>query len=80
MIGFAAETQRVEANAIDKLKKKNLDMIVANDVTAEGAGFGVDTNIVTLITPSGITPYPKMSKIEVAEVIIKELLNIHSQL
>ena len=80
LIGFAAETQRVEANAIDKLKKKNLDMIVANDVTAEGAGFGVDTNIVTLITPSGITPYPKMSKIEVAEVIIKELINIHSQL
>ena len=75
LIGFAAETQTVEANAIEKLKKKNLDMIVANDVTAEGAGFGVDTNIVTLITSSGVTPYPKMSKSKVAEVILNELEN-----
>ncbi len=75
LIGFAAETQTVEANAIKKLKKKNLDMIVANDVTSEGAGFGVDTNIVTLITSNGATPYPKMSKAEVAEVILNELLS-----
>ena len=73
LIGFAAETQTVEANAIEKLKKKNLDMIVANDVTAEGAGFGVDTNIVTMITSNGATPYPKMSKVEVAEVILNEV-------
>ena len=73
LIGFAAETQTVEANAVEKLKKKNLDMIVANDVTAEGAGFGVDTNIVTLITSKGIKPYPKMTKLEVAEVILNEL-------
>ena len=73
LIGFAAETQTVEANAIEKLKRKNLDMIVANDVTAEGAGFSVDTNIVTLITANGTTPYPKMTKIEVAEVILNEL-------
>ena len=76
LIGFAAETQTVEANAIEKLKKKNLNMIVANDVTAEGAGFSVDTNIVTLITPNGVTPYPKMTKLEVAEVILNELEKI----
>ena len=73
LVGFAAETQMVEANAIEKLKKKNLDMIVANDVSAEGAGFGVDTNIVTLITSNGAVPYPKMTKIEVAEIILNQL-------
>ena len=73
LIGFAAETQTVEANAVEKLKKKKLNMIVANDVTAEGAGFGVDTNIVTLISSNGATPYPKMTKLEVAEVILNEL-------
>ena len=60
LVGFAAETQQVTENAIKKLHKKNLDMIVANDVTAEGAGFGVDTNIVTLITEAGLIPQPKM--------------------
>ena len=76
LVGFAAETQMVEANAISKLKKKNLDMIVANDVTAEGAGFGVDTNIVTLITPAGATQYPKMSKVEVAKIILNEVKKV----
>lgn len=49
-VGFAAETNDVLAHAQDKLVRKNLDMIVANDVTRPGAGFGVDTNVVTLIT------------------------------
>ena len=75
LIGFAAETQTVEANAIAKLKKKNLDMIVANDVTATGAGFSVDTNIVTLITLDGATEYPKMFKSEVADIILDKLEN-----
>ena len=69
LVGFAAETQNVTANAQKKLDKKNLDLIVANDVTAEGAGFGVDTNIVTLITKSGLEPLPKLSKREVADRI-----------
>ena len=73
LIGFAAETQTVEENAIAKLKKKNLDMIVANDVTAKGAGFAVDTNIVTLITSEGLNFYPQMQKSEVAEIILNEL-------
>ena len=73
LVGFAAETQAVEANAIEKLNRKKLDMIVANDVSAEGAGFGVDTNIITLITTSGVKRYPIMSKIEVAGVILDRL-------
>ena len=73
LIGFAAETQLVETNATAKLNKKNLDMIVANDVSAEGAGFGVDTNIVTLITKDGAKSYPKMTKLEVANIILDEL-------
>lgn len=76
LVGFAAETQNVMSNAQSKLEKKNLDLIVANDVTAEGAGFGVDTNIVTLITKEGATPLPKMSKREVADRILDRALSI----
>ena len=78
LVGFAAETQNVMYNAQDKLQKKNLDLMVANDVTAEGAGFGVDTNIVTLITRDGATPLPKMSKREVAEHILDKALTLRS--
>ncbi len=78
LVGFAAETQNVMCNAQDKLQKKNLDLMVANDVTAEGAGFGVDTNIVTLITRDGATPLPKMSKREVAEHILDKALTLRS--
>lgn len=78
LVGFAAETQNVMNNAQDKLQKKNLDLMVANDVTAEGAGFGVDTNIVTLITRDGTTPLPKMSKREVAERILDKALALRS--
>jgi phosphopantothenoylcysteine decarboxylase / phosphopantothenate---cysteine ligase len=71
LIGFAAETQDTEANAVGKLRSKGLDLIVANDVTMEGAGFGVDTNIVTLIERDGSRhPYPQLTKDEVANVIL----------
>lgn len=71
LIGFAAETQDTETNATAKLSAKGLDLIVANDVTLEGAGFGVDTNIVTLIEPGGgRQPYPQLSKDQVADVIL----------
>ena len=76
LVGFAAETQNVLDNAQTKLEKKNLDLIVANDVTAEGAGFGVDTNIVTLITREGANPLPKMSKREVADQILDKALSL----
>jgi phosphopantothenoylcysteine decarboxylase / phosphopantothenate---cysteine ligase len=79
MIGFAAETNDLEANARDKLKRKGLDLIVANDVTQEGAGFGVDTNIVTLITPDGVAlSHPKLSKDGVADLILDRLVSIHA--
>lgn len=76
LVGFAAETQNVLANAQKKLDAKNLDLIVANDVTAAGAGFGVDTNIVTLITHSGSTAVPMMSKHDVADRIWDQALSL----
>ena len=80
LVGFAAETNDLIENASLKIKKKNLDFIVANDLTKEGAGFGVDTNIVKIIDKEGnITEYPKMKKEEVANIIldkIKELLSV----
>ena len=69
LVGFAAETQNVVENARGKLLSKHLDLIVANDVTAEGAGFGTDTNIVTLISHAGAETLPLMSKREVAHRI-----------
>ncbi len=73
-VGFAAETNDVLAHAQDKLVRKNLDMIVANDVTRPGAGFDVDTNIVTLITKEGQEALPMMSKAEVADRILDHVL------
>lgn len=73
-VGFAAETDHVKKNASEKLKKKNLDMIVANDVTAPGAGFNVDTNIATLITKDGTEEQPLQSKRALADVILDRIL------
>lgn len=79
LVGFAAETNDLLKNAKNKIQKKNLDFIVANDLTQDGAGFGVDTNIVKIIDRDGvIQEHPKMKKEEVADVIldkIKTLLN-----
>jgi phosphopantothenoylcysteine decarboxylase/phosphopantothenate--cysteine ligase len=74
LVGFAAETDHVTQNAAAKLKKKNLDMIVANDVTAPGAGFNVDTNIATLITNSGTENLPLQTKRQLAEKILDKVL------
>ncbi|MCR8745301.1 bifunctional phosphopantothenoylcysteine decarboxylase/phosphopantothenate--cysteine ligase CoaBC [Romboutsia lituseburensis] len=74
LVGFAAETNDLIENAKGKVKRKNLDFIVANDLTKEGAGFGVDTNIVKIIDKEGhITEYPKMTKDEVANVILDKV-------
>jgi len=78
LVGFAAETQNVMDNAQQKLQKKNLDMIVANDVTAAGAGFGVDTNIVTLITANSTDALPMLTKREVADRIWDRALALRS--
>ncbi|MEG0900935.1 MAG: phosphopantothenoylcysteine decarboxylase, partial [Clostridia bacterium] len=79
LVGFAAETQSVLEHAREKLARKQLDMIVANDVTQEGAGFGVDTNIVTLITPCKELPLEKMNKREVAERILDQAVAIYNE-
>ena len=73
-VGFAAETNDVLEHAQGKLVRKNLDMIVANDVTQKGAGFDVDTNIVTLITREGADSLPLMTKDEVAGCILDRVL------
>ena len=78
-VGFAAETNDVLAHARDKLARKNLDMIVANDVTRPGAGFDVDTNIVTLITKDGQETLPMMSKVEVAQRILDRALALRKE-
>ena len=81
LVGFAAETEDVAENARKKLAQKNADVIVANDVTAEGAGFDVDTNIVTLFSrDGGDLPLPCLSKAEVAERILDEVLRLRSAL
>lgn len=75
LVGFAAETDNVEEYAQKKLKAKNADMIVANNVKAAGAGFGTDTNIVTLFKRNGeATQLPLMEKREVADKIIGEIV------
>jgi len=74
LVGFAAETEDLVANARGKLESKNLDLVVANDVTAEGAGFGGDTNAVVLLRrDGGRVDVPVASKREVAERILDEV-------
>ncbi len=73
--GFAMETENLIENAFKKLESKNVDMIVANSLKTEGAGFGTDTNVVTLITKDGKTELPLMSKDEVAMKILDAAVN-----
>jgi phosphopantothenoylcysteine decarboxylase/phosphopantothenate--cysteine ligase len=79
LIGFAAETQDVEANARLKLTAKNADLIVANDVSAKDAGFDVETNRVSLISRTFNKELPLLTKLEVADNIIDAALEIKSQ-
>ena len=73
LVGFAAETNDVVAEARRKCREKNLDMIVANDVTEKGSGFGVDTNRVTLVRKDGsVERLPLMTKLAVARRIVRE--------
>jgi phosphopantothenoylcysteine decarboxylase/phosphopantothenate--cysteine ligase len=77
LVGFAVETENLIENASVKMVKKNMDMIVANDVTQKGAGFGYDTNIIKIITADGdIEEMPLMSKIEVADRILDGIKRI----
>jgi len=78
-VGFAAETNDVLEHAQGKLHKKNLDMIVANDVTAPGAGFDVDTNIVTFVTKEETISLPMLKKSEVADRILDQIRSIRKK-
>jgi phosphopantothenoylcysteine decarboxylase / phosphopantothenate---cysteine ligase len=81
VVGFAAETENVAENARKKLVQKSADMIVANDVSAEGAGFDGETNIVTLFSRDGRDlPLPRMSKVDVAHRILDEALRLRGVL
>ncbi|MGE6609060.1 bifunctional phosphopantothenoylcysteine decarboxylase/phosphopantothenate--cysteine ligase CoaBC [Peribacillus sp. NPDC076916] len=80
LVGFAAETNNVEEYARGKLVKKNADMIVANNVTIAGAGFGTDTNIVTIYDKDGsATELPKMSKADIAKSILAEVSRMQKE-
>ncbi len=76
LVGFAAETEHLLDNARRKLDKKNLDLIVANDVSQPGAGFNVDTNIAALVTRTGVEQRPLQSKTALAEDILDAALSL----
>lgn len=77
LVGFAAETQNLLDNAREKIVKKNLDMIVANDVTAAGAGFNADTNIVKFLYPSGeVRSLEQMAKTEIANLLLDAVMEL----
>ncbi len=81
VVGFAAETTSVAENARKKLAAKNADLIVANDVTAEGAGFDLDTNVVTLFSRDGRDlALPKLTKSEVAQRVLDEVVRLRGVL
>jgi len=80
LIGFAAETEDVMANAKKKLLEKNLDFIVVNDVTQPGSGFGSDTNQVKILYPSGqAKDLPMMTKDEVSQFILDDVVRLLNQ-
>lgn len=76
VVGFAAETNDVVGYARSKMEKKGLDIVVANDITREGAGFNTDTNIATIITRSSETELPLMSKRELGDRILDEIVKV----
>ncbi len=79
LVGFAAETQNLLENAREKVVKKNLDMIVANDVTAAGAGFNAETNIVKFLFPDGsVSSLEQMPKTAVAEKLLDTVMQLKS--
>lgn len=75
IVAFAAETQNLTENAQKKLLKKNASLVVANDVTRAGAGFGVDTNIASFVTAQGVRELPMMTKRELADKILDEYVS-----
>lgn len=76
LCGFSMETQNLMENSVKKLNKKNADMIVANSIKDANAGFGVDTNVITIITKDDAVAYPVMTKDEVADEIINAVVKL----
>ena len=76
LCGFSMETEHMLENSRAKLEKKNLDMIVANSLRMEGAGFGTDTNIITMITKNEVRQLEKMSKDAAAQAVFDEILRL----
>lgn len=79
LCGFSMETENMLENSRKKLKKKNLDMIIANNLKVEGAGFGTDTNVITILTEEKELELPQMSKEEAANRILDELIELLKQ-
>ena len=79
VVGFAAETNDVVNYAKSKLKKKNLDLVVANDITQAGAGFNSDTNIATIISRDDEIELPLMSKRDLADKILDEVIKLRGK-
>ncbi len=79
LVGFAAETEDLLENATTKMEEKNLDMVVANDLNVEGAGFAAETNVVHVLYRNGfVEEFPIMSKYELAHTILKRIINCRS--
>jgi len=77
LVGFAAETEKLYEHAQAKMKRKNVDLLVANDVTRPGAGFGSPTNIVSMLFPDGRRiDLPQMNKLEVARRLVREIVEL----
>ena len=74
LCGFSMETQNMVENSRKKLEKKQVDMIAANNLKVEGAGFGVDTNLLTLITKDGLDELPLVTKEEAADLLLDRIL------
>lgn len=79
LCGFSMETEHLLENSRAKLEKKKIDMIVANNLKQEGAGFGTDTNVVTLLTKDGTEELPLLSKEEVADRLLDKLLTLQAR-
>ena len=75
IVAFAAETQNLLENARKKLGRKNASLVVANDVTRAGAGFGTDTNVAAFVTAQGVRELPMMTKRELADKILDEYVS-----
>ena len=74
--GFSMETENMLENSRDKLHRKNVDMICANNLKVAGAGFGVDTNIITMITKDSVTELPLLSKEDAADAILNKAISL----